>query len=174
MLINNFKKILLAIVFVGLSVGSVLAQSPIIVPKATTQNIEGPKFIKDKLAIQTQDGKTHNFSIDVAITPEQMSHGMMFRTEMADDFGMLFVFGDEARRSFFMKNTRIPLDMVFTAKDGTIRHIHPNAIPGDLSSISPDVQAFAVLEIKGGMAQKLDLKNGDKLVHSFFESAEKQ
>src|SRR5690606_718557 len=69
------------------------------------------------LSIVTADGKTHDFQVELALTPAQQQRGLMNRREMAADHGMLFVFGDEAPRSFWMKNTFIPLDIVFIRKD---------------------------------------------------------
>ncbi len=132
----------------------------------------GPEFATTKnnaerLSIVTASGARHDYVVEIALTPEQQRDGLMHRTEMAANAGMLFVFGAEAPRSFWMKNTLIPLDMIFVAKNGTINHIHENAIPNDLTSVTSNGPAAAVLELNGGTASKLDIKPGDK-IHSIF------
>jgi len=82
--------------------------------------------------------------------------------------GMLFVFEEEAPRSFWMKNTLIPLDMIFIKRNGEILNIHQNAIPQDLTSIHSKGSAYAVLELNGGEAEQLGLAAGDKVIHSYF------
>ena len=94
----------------------------------------------------------------------------MHRTEMADNAGMLFVFGDVAMRSFWMKNTLIPLDMLFIHSDGTIHHIHHNAKPQDLTSITSKYPSLAVLELNGGTADKMGIKEGDVVEHTYFKN----
>ncbi len=112
----------------------------------------------------------HHFAIEIAVTPQEQSKGLMYRTEMDDDAGMLFYFNEEAERGFWMKNTLIPLDMLFIKADGTIHHIHESAIPHDLTSIRSNGAVRAVLEINGGLSHKLGLRVGDKIKHQFFSA----
>ena len=120
------------------------------------------------LSIITNDGKEHSFDVELALTLQDQARGLMHRTEMAEDAGMLFYFGNEAERGFWMKNTLIPLDMLFIKADGTIYHIHENAIPHDLTSIRSQGPVAAVLELNAGISAKLGLKAGNKVVHPFF------
>lgn len=120
------------------------------------------------LSIIAQDGKRRDFKIELAITSQQQIHGLMNRTEMPKNAGMLFVFPDEAERSFWMKDTLIPLDMLFIQKDGTIHHIHENAVPNDLTSIPSNGPVTAVLELNGGAAREFGIHEGDKAHHVFF------
>lgn len=122
----------------------------------------------DQLIITTQAGQKHAFKIELALTPQQQEKGMMFRTEMAENAGMLFYFSEEAPRAFWMKNTLIPLDMIFIKKDGRILNIHENAIPNDLTSIPSNGPAIAVLEINGGISRKLGIQAGDKIEYILF------
>lgn len=122
----------------------------------------------NKLSITTTDGKPHEFTVDVALTPQQQAYGLMNRTSMPADHGMLFVFGDEAERGFWMKNTLIPLDMVFIKKNGVIHHIHENAQPHDLTTAYSKGPVMAVLELNGGEASKLGIKPGDVVRHVVF------
>ncbi|MFK7840427.1 MAG: DUF192 domain-containing protein, partial [Bdellovibrionales bacterium] len=107
-------------------------------------------------------------NIELALTPEQQAKGLMFRAEIPNDYGMLFVFNEEAPRSFWMKNTLIPLDIIFVKRNGEILHIHENAVPLDLTPIRSDGNAYAVLEINGGLSKTLGLNSGDKIDHSVF------
>ncbi len=108
--------------------------------------------------------------VEVVSQPEEMRRGLMFRESMGDDTGMLFDFGGaEAERGFWMKNTLIPLDMLFIKADGTVHHIHENAIPHDLTSIRSNGSVAAVLEINGGLSQKLGIQKGDKVKHTVFQ-----
>ncbi len=124
----------------------------------------------DRVVIETPDGE-RAFSVELAITPQQMQKGLMHREHMDADAGMLFYFGGEAERGFFMRNTLIPLDMLFIRKDGTIHSIHENAVPLDDTTIFSQGPVSAVLEINGGLSQKLGLKPGQVARHTFFGNA---
>lgn len=126
------------------------------------------QFQHGDIVIQTQSGETLPFSIELALTPQQQMMGMMHRTEMADDSGMLFLFNQISVRSFWMKNTLIPLDMLFIDQAGIIQHIHHEAVPRDLTGISSQVPVRGVLELKGGMSKKLGIQKGDQVVHPAF------
>lgn len=136
--------------------------------KADKQKIQEELTVNQELSIKTSDGVTHDFNIEYVSTLEDMARGLMYRTEMAEDAGMLFDFGTESERKFWMKNTLIPLDMIFIKSDGTIHHIHKNAIPEDLTRISSKGAVKAVLELNGGSAEKLNIQIGDKIEHPIF------
>ena len=109
-----------------------------------------------------------NFIIhaELAQTPDEWTRGLMFRTSMAADSGMLFVFPTEAPQSFWMKNTKIPLDMIFISAAGKVVDIKINFQPcltADCPSYSSAASAQYVLEINGGLAQKKAIKIGDSL-----------
>ena len=125
---------------------------------------------EDKITIKTKDGADLVFHIELATTSDEQAKGLMYRTFMAEDAGMLFLFPGEDMRTFWMKNTYIPLDMIFIAKDGEIQHIHSNAKPQSLTKITSLKPAQAVLEINGGMADKLGIKEGDKVLHPAFNN----
>ena len=124
-------------------------------------------FTKSELTIVTAAGK-HRFAVEEATTPQQMSQGLMFRREMAADAGMLFEFPRLQTASFWMKNTLIPLDMLFIALDGTIADFHERAVPQNLDPINSDRPVIAVLELNGGTVARLGIKRGDHVVHPFF------
>jgi uncharacterized membrane protein (UPF0127 family) len=124
-------------------------------------------FPKSELTIETAGGK-HRFAIEEAKTPQQMQQGLMYRREMAANAGMLFEFPRLQTASFWMKNTLIPLDMLFIAPDGTIADLHERAVPQTLDSIDSDRPVMAVLELNGGTVAKLGIKRGDHVIHPFF------
>lgn len=117
------------------------------------------------VTIQSANGEKHVFKVEVARTREEMALGLMNRKELAPDAGMIFIFDDEDYRSFWMKDTLLPLDIIFIGKDGAIRHIHPMALPLDETSIPSGAPASAVLEINGGKAQELGISIGDKITY---------
>ena len=109
-------------------------------------------------------GRRHEFTVEVAQTPEEQAQGLMFRQSLAPDAGMLFPFNPPRPASFWMKNTLIPLDLIFIRTDGTIESIAPNAVPRSLEAIPSRGPVAAVLEIAGGRAAALGLKEGDRVV----------
>lgn len=127
-------------------------------------------FKKSSLAIVT-GGREIKFDVELALNDAERSRGLMFREKMGPYDGMLFDFYQDAPVSFWMKNTLIPLDMLFIAGDGTIRHIHANATPLSTESIPSQFPVRAVLEINGGTAKLLGIKPGDKVRHPIFGNA---
>lgn len=111
--------------------------------------------------IITQDG-SYLVSAELADTPEKSALGLMGRTGLASDHGMLFLFPTERHVSFWMRNTLIPLDLIYIAKDGVINHIHPMAQPLDETLLpSKGGKVIAVLEIAGGQAEAKNIRVGD-------------
>ena len=108
-------------------------------------------------------GKTHRFTVEVAETGEQQAQGLMFRKELAPDRGMVFPRDPPGDASFWMKNTLIPLDILFVRTDGTIARIAENAVPMSLAPIPSLEPVGAVLEIAGGRSAELGIKAGDKV-----------
>ena len=102
------------------------------------------------------------FNLEIADTEAQRERGLMFRTELAPDAGMLFDYHKEQLAAFWMQNTLIPLDMIFVAADGTVKTIHVNARPQDPTTIPSEVPVRFVIEIPGGRSQEIGLKVGDK------------
>ncbi len=127
----------------------------------------------EKLEIVGKDGKKHSFDVEIAATDPDREVGLMFRDKMPADHGMLFEMDKNEVTKFWMKNTLIPLDMLFIAPDGTIKTIHQNAVPKSLDGISSEVPVSGVLELNGGRAQALGIAAGDKVVHPFFSAPKK-
>jgi uncharacterized membrane protein (UPF0127 family) len=114
------------------------------------------------LSVQTSDA-THAFIVEVAETPAQQAQGLMFRTRLAPDRGMIFPFPVDRVASFWMKNTVIPLDIIFVRRDGTIESIAANTIPYSLAPVSSNEPVATVLEIAGGRAAELGIGPGDRV-----------
>jgi uncharacterized protein len=127
-------------------------------------------YTKSELTILAADGK-HRFTVEEAKTPQQMTQGLMFRQSLPADAGMLFEFDHLQPASFWMKNTLIPLDMLFIAPDGTIADYHERAVPLSLEAINSDRPVLAVLELNGGTVERLGIKRGDRVLHPFFGNA---
>ncbi|HVY51606.1 MAG TPA: DUF192 domain-containing protein [Devosia sp.] len=102
------------------------------------------------------------FTVEIADTDAARERGLMFRTSLAPDAGMLFDFHQEQLVTFWMQNTLIPLDMIFIAADGTVKTIHVNARPMDTSTIPSEVPVRFVMEIPGGRAKEIGLAPGDR------------
>lgn len=111
------------------------------------------------------DWGSARFSVDVADTPELRSRGLMFVEDMPTMSGMLFVYDREQTVSFWMKNTLIPLDMIFADGSGVVKRVHENAVPGDLTGIPGGSDIQFVLEINGGMADRLGIDEGTEMRH---------
>jgi uncharacterized membrane protein (UPF0127 family) len=126
-----------------------------------------PTLPQSDLVIQTAKGP-QRFRVEMADTDATRSRGMMFRTTMAPDAGMLFDFKQEQMASFWMRNTLLPLDMLFIKADGTILNIHQRAIPHDESGINSTGPVRAVLEVNGGTVSRLGIRPGDKVQHAIF------
>lgn len=114
------------------------------------------------LAITT-GGKVHRYKVEVAQTPAQQAHGMMFRTGMPPMTGMLFPMQPPRAASFWMENTLIPLDLVFIGADGKVRNIITEAVPRSQAPLSSLGPVAAVLELKGGETARIGLKPGDSI-----------
>jgi uncharacterized protein len=129
----------------------------------------GVVFSQSKMEILRADGSKAPFAIEIAETHEQQERGLMFRKKLAPNAGMLFLWPEDQPVSMWMKNTFIPLDMLFVAHDGRIVKITANAAPLDLTTLSSDGAVRAVIEIGGGEAARQNLKTGDKVLFSAFE-----
>jgi len=115
----------------------------------------------------------HAFTVEIADDREEISYGLMNRETLAADAGMLFDFDPPYEPAMYMKNTLIPLDMLFIASDGQIEMIAKNAVPGSLRTISPGLPVRGVLEISGGQADALNIQAGDFVVHPIFDNLDR-
>jgi uncharacterized membrane protein (UPF0127 family) len=124
------------------------------------------------LVVDGANGK-HNFSIEIANTPDEQEQGLMFRRDMADDHGMLFAFDHAEPLAFWMKNTPMPLDLVFIGKRGEVKAVRRGQ-PFSTDIISPEQPVRFVLELKAGMAEKAGITDGVVIHHPVIEAAAHQ
>lgn len=129
------------------------------------------RFARDEVTVESASG-AHRFVVELAVTPEQRAQGLMFRERMPAEAGMLFLYPAPQMISMWMKNTLIPLDMLFIAEDGRIVHIAERAIPGSTATISSEEPARGVLELNGGTAARLKIAPGDRVLHQAFGTAD--
>jgi uncharacterized membrane protein (UPF0127 family) len=122
----------------------------------------------EPLTVKSGD-KVHAFQVEVADSEEETQRGLMNRAELGKDRGMIFDFGQPRETGMWMKNTLIPLDMLFLDTDGTVLAIAENARPHSLRVINPGFVVKGVLEINGGQSAELGIKPGDTVVHPIFK-----
>ncbi len=137
----------------------------VLMPAARAREPTGPQpeLPKENLTIVTANGQRHPFSVELAATPAEQTVGEMFRRTVPPDGGMLFVWPAPQRSEMWMRNTLVPLDMVFIAADGTIRSITENAVPQSLRIIDSGGPVLATLELAGGTTARLGITVGDKV-----------
>jgi uncharacterized membrane protein (UPF0127 family) len=121
------------------------------------------------LVIVTADGAEHAFIVEVADEDSERARGLMFRESLPGDRGMLFDYKRPRRVAMWMKNTLIPLDMLFIRADGTIANIRERAVPRSLQTIPSKGRVRAVLELAGGTVDRLGIAPGDAVRHAIFE-----
>ncbi len=135
---------------------------------ATDTSKAQPILPKEDLVIVTHDGKPHLFHVEMAVTPDQQEIGLMWRTALAADSGMLFTWDPAQVSTMWMKNTLIPLDMVFVDDKGNVAAITEHAVPHSLAIISSNVAVKGTIELPDGTAEALDIRVGDKVKQRVF------
>ena len=118
------------------------------------------------------DWGSARFNVEIADDPQEQARGLMNRESMPASSGMLFVYPEPSPASFWMRNTLIPLDMIFTDANGVVTHIHHDAVPLDETSIFGGNEVKTVLEINGGLARKIGIKVGSEMRHPAFEGGD--
>jgi uncharacterized membrane protein (UPF0127 family) len=124
---------------------------------------------RDTLTLITSSGAT-NFDIEIANTPEEKARGLMFRRTLGDRAGMLFPYEPAQEATMWMRNTYIPLDMVFIRADGVVHRVEANTEPFSERIIESRGNVAAVLELAAGTAAKIGLKAGDRAEQAMFKS----
>ena len=125
------------------------------------------KMRRETLALVT-GASEHVIQVEITSTPEEKAMGLMFRTSLADDAGMLFPYAPPQEATMWMRNTYISLDMIFIRADGVIHRIEANTEPFSERVIASRGIVTAVLELKAGSAARLGLKPGDRVRHPLF------
>ena len=149
---------------------AVLVLAAVLISDAGHSQAQGrfETFERDSLTIETAGGARHVFQVELAVTPGQQAQGLMHRRRLAADAGMLFIYRAERPISMWMKNTLIPLDMLFLARDGRILRIVERTVPLSLETIESKRAAKGVLEVNAGTAARLGIAVGDRVRHPAF------
>ena len=135
--------------------------------KGGAQSFGLNNFERSKLSVLSKS-KSHEFIVEIARTDRQQRQGLMFRRRLASNEGMLFVYSSARILKMWMKNTYIPLDMLFINASGRIVNIVERTVPGSLETISSVERAMAVLEVNGGTTSRLKIQKGDRVRHRAF------
>ena len=148
-----------------------LAVLALIAPLASCSMFDHPQHATglpvETIRINTAGGPKA-FTVEIAADAASQERGLMYRRELPQGAGMLFDFHESARVSFWMKNTPLPLDLLFIKADGTVSSVAPNAVPYSTDFIYATEPVQAVLEINGGEASALGIKPGDKVQSGIF------
>lgn len=152
------------------SVRSALAPALFLLVAACAADARGTDPALEPLEIVTDRGVT-TLQVEIADDDAERAQGLMGRPPLADDRGMLFQFPDEAERSFWMKNTPSPLDIVYLDASGRVVSIARNTTPFSEASVPSYGAAKGVLEVRAGRADAIGLEPGDQVRHPFFGSA---
>jgi uncharacterized membrane protein (UPF0127 family) len=129
-----------------------------------------PEAATESLTIETSTG-VHGFTVELADTEERRRRGLMFREDLALDAGMLFDFETPRVITMWMRNTPLPLDMIFIDPNGRIVSVAENTVPFSEAIVSSRYPASAVFEVNAGTARRISIKVGDRVSHSLFEGA---
>ncbi|WP_077961320.1 DUF192 domain-containing protein [Ensifer adhaerens] len=129
----------------------------------TVSSFADVQFTQDNMRLVTADKAVHELTVELALDPAQREQGLMFRTSMAADHGMLFDFGETRRVMMWMRNTHLPLDMLFIDNRGVVRTIHEDAVPFSEAIIDSGEPVAFVLELNAGTVKRLKIRPGDRL-----------
>ena len=140
-------------------------------PASGSQTEPQAKLPTELVYIVAGNGERHRFTIELAVTDEEQESGLMGRRNVPADTGMLFVFQQPITVDFWMKDTVVPLDILFIKSDGTVATIAPNCVPYSLQDISSGQPVRAALELQGGTAARLKILPGDKIIARQFSGA---
>lgn len=151
-----------------MGVGNMVAANAETIEQDITQ--AQPELTKQALTIITKNGQKHEFSVEIAKTPKEQEIGEMFRTNIPDNGGMLFIWPAPQASAMWMKNTIVPLDMVFIDANHRIQAIAENTVPYSLAPISSHGPVIATLELKAGITEKLGIVVGDMVESPAFEA----
>lgn len=123
----------------------------------------------ETLSVETAEA-VHEFTVDIAATPDQMERGLMWRDTLAADAGMLFIYDPVRPASMWMRNTQISLDILYLDEDGEVLKLIAHAQPGSLRSLGSSFPVAGVLELAGGRALELGILPGSVVRHAAFDN----
>ncbi len=171
-----FIIIVLVLALVGISIwlglkdsGTDSPTAPVLTPapRITNQKIEGElTFINS-----TDTSQTKRIAIEVADTPEERNRGLMDRRNLPDSTGMLFIFENSGQQNFWMKNTYIPLDIIYVNASKQIVKIHKYATPHSIDSYPSEKEALYVVEVNGGFTDQYKIQEGDRILFTLANKA---
>jgi len=175
MMRNARRSLVLAAVLLGASLGAsactaregAAAAAPAGKVDINAPHATSPDFVTEPLWIETVAGRI-DYRVEIADDDAERQHGLMFRTSMPDGHGMLFIFPQARPQAFWMRNTYMPLDIIYIGADGRIVSIQANARPFDETALPSEGPAIGVLEIYGGKAAQQGIKPGDRVHHRMF------
>lgn len=144
--------------------GSAAASAQTPAPAAATAAVHPVSGLEVIDLTVDRGGKPLAFRVELAASAEAQARGLMFRTALGDDEGMIFPSAAPEPRSFWMKNTPLSLDIIFIGPDGRIANIAANTVPYSLESVRSNGPASAVLELRAGRAAELGIVPGDKVM----------
>ena len=147
--------------------GGVVAALLALLAGTTSPALAQQGFPKGELTIQS-GSKAHKFTVEIARTRDQRAQGLMWRRKVPKNTGMLFLHPSDKILQMWMKNTLVPLDMLFIDRSGTIVQIKERTVPHSTAVISSRQKARAVLELAGGTVSRLGVKPGDRVLHKAF------
>lgn len=153
---SNFRKLIRALAWAVLCVS----------PTGGAWAADG-KCDPDEVHLKGEWGQAR-FAVELADTAAERAQGLMDRVNLPTGSGMLFIYERPQRVAFWMRNTLIPLDMIFLDDTGTVRHVHHKAIPLDETAIDGGEDILAVLEINGGLAERVGIREGSVMLHPAF------
>ena len=134
---------------------------------AFSQKLDNENF--ERILIERENKHIAEFLVEIADSKEKRQKGLMYKKKLLPNHGMLFDFKSSMKVSFWMKNTYIPLDLIFIDKSGFILKIYENAVPLSTDPINSILPVRAVLEINAGMIKKYNIKTGDKVIYIIFK-----
>jgi len=137
---------------------------------ACAEEAGSPSADVSTLTLETSSG-SHVFAVELADTDETRQRGLMFRDHLAADAGMLFDFETPRIINMWMRNTPLPLDMIFISTAGRVAHIAENTVPFSEAIISSRYEVLSVLEVNAGTARRIGLRTGDQVAHPIFNRA---
>lgn len=160
---------------IGVVLVAAIAAGTLHIAQHSPASAEGQAMIlpvdPNPLIAETRDGEKR-FDIEIADDMGERERGLMFRQQMDDDHGMLFVFEDTREVGFWMQNTPMPLDLIFIGQDGRVRAVLPGE-PFSTAVISPRTPVRFVLEVRAGIAEKAGIRDGDRLRHPVIDAIAK-
>ena len=127
-------------------------------------------FRRSSLQIATPDARLHKFDVWVADDDARRARGLMFVTKMPDEKGMLFIYPQTQPIAMWMKNTHIPLDMLFVRADGRVERVVENTTPMSTKTIESGGPVLAVIELNGGVAKRNNIRAGAQVIHPAFST----